>query len=90
MSTKYMDRKSKKVKVGTVLDEEVFKRLKELSEKEGRPISEVIQDAVLRYEQLDPLEKKLRLHALERLLSVRFNIPDEDWKAIMEEDYYTQ
>lgn len=90
MATKYFDQKPKKVKVGTVLDEEIFRRLKELSEKEGRPISALIQDAVIKYEQSDPLQTTLRLNALDRLLSMRFSIPEEDWQAIMEEDYYDQ
>jgi hypothetical protein len=90
MPTNYYVQKPKKVKVGTVLDEEVFRRLKLLSEKEGRPISALIQDALLKYELTDPVRSELRLKAFDQFLSTRFNIPDEDWQAIMEEDYYDQ
>lgn len=90
MATKLRQRKPKKVKVGTILGEEIFRRLKERSAKEGRPISALIEDAILKYEQSDVLERELRLNALERLFSVRFNIPHEDWKAILEEDFYEQ
>ena len=82
--------KPKKVKIGTILDEEIFQKLKERSAREGKSISALIEDAVLKYEQSEPIDRELRIKALERLLSIRFNISKEDWNAIMEEDYYEQ
>ena len=90
MPTRTTEGKGRKVKVGTILNEQVFKKLKERSAKEGRPIGSVIEDALLKYEQGENLGGELRLHALNQLFSIRFNISDEEWDAIMEEDFYDQ
>lgn len=90
MATSIQQSKPKKVKVGTILHEETLQRLKELAAREGRPISEVIEEAVRKYERGEALERELRLKAFEQFRSIRFNISDEDFKAIMEEDYYDQ
>ncbi len=83
-------KKSNKIKVGTILDADVYKRLKLRAAKESKSISDILHDAILRYEQSDEMDKRLRMRALENLFSVRFNIPTEDWKEIMDEDYYDQ
>ncbi len=80
-----------KTKIGTVLEEDVVQKLKEFSAKQGRPISEVIQEAVITYMQVGNSRKQdLRLAAVKRLCSKPFNLSREDWKEIMEEDYYEQ
>lgn len=90
MSTKVKQPKSKKVKVGTILDKDVLQRLKERAIKEGRPLNAVIEDAILRYEQDEALSRMLRVKALESVFATKFNISDEDLRHIMEEDYYEQ
>ncbi len=90
MTTRIDQSKANKVKVGTVLHKETLQRLKELAAREGRPISELIEEAVRKYERGEALERELRLKAFEQFRSIRFNISDEDFKAIMEEDYYDQ
>lgn len=82
--------RGKKVKIGTILDEKVFKKLKERSAREGRTISQLLEEAVKKSEQIEPLEREIRIHAMERFLANRFKISKEDWDAIMEEDYYDQ
>jgi hypothetical protein len=82
--------KSTKVKIGTILDEDVLRRLKERSARERRPISMLIEEAVLRAEQEEAMAKRLRLLAFEQLSSIRFNISDADWQDIMNEDPYDQ
>jgi hypothetical protein len=80
-----------KAKIGTVLEEDVFKKLKEFSAKRGRPINEIIQEALVTYMQVGAdRNRQLRLAAVKRLCSRPFNISPDDWKAIMEEDYYEQ
>lgn len=79
-----------KTKLGTVLEEDVFKELKEVAELEGRTISDIIQDALLRYFHSAPMETSIRLAALERLCSRPFNLSMDELKEIMEEDYYDQ
>ena len=79
-----------KVKIGTILDKGIVERLKERAAREGKAISSLIEDAVLKYETEDPLAREMRLKAMEQLFSIRFNVSEEDWKTIMEEDYYEQ
>ncbi|MCL4538239.1 MAG: hypothetical protein M1378_01330 [Bacteroidetes bacterium] len=90
MATKVHQSKPKKVKVGTILDEEVLQRLKERSVKEGRPLNALIEDAILKYEQDETSSRELRLRALDSVLAIRFNIADDDLRQIMEEDFYEQ
>lgn len=80
----------KKVKVGTILDKEIVLRLKELSAKEGRSISALIEDAVTRYDQADIVEREVRMKALDQLFSIKFNISEDDLRVIMEEDVFDQ
>jgi len=80
-----------KAKIGTVLEEDVVKKLKEFSVKRGRPINEIIQDAVITYMQGGAdRNQQLRLAAVKRLCSRPFSLSRDDWKEIMEEDYYEQ
>ncbi len=90
MATKVHQSKPKKVKVGTILDEEVLQRLKERSVKEGRPLNALIEDAILKYEQDETSSRELRLRALDSVLAIKFNIADDDLRQIMEEDFYEQ
>ena len=87
---KTAQRKPNKVKIGTILDEDILRRLKERSARERRPISALIEEAVLNAEQEQAMTNEIRLHALEQLFSIHFNISDDDWKEIMEQDFYEQ
>lgn len=75
-----------KAKIGTVLDKEVIRKLKERALREGKPINALIEEAVLHYEHLDTFDHAMRLRALDSLLSIQFNISKADWKAVMKED----
>ncbi|MEW5799661.1 MAG: ribbon-helix-helix protein, CopG family [Bacteroidota bacterium] len=90
MATRTQHPKPRKIKIGTILDEEVLQRLKERSAKEGRPINALIEDAIRKYEHEETMARELRLRALESVFALRFNISDEDFRNIMEEDYYEQ
>ena len=90
MQSKRNTAERSKVKIGTILDRGIVKRLKERSAQEGKAISSLIEDAVLKYETEDPLTREMRLKAMDQLFSIRFNISDDEWKTIMEEDYYEQ
>jgi len=90
MQTKRNTVERTRVKIGTILDKGTVDRLKERSAREGKSISSLIEDAVLKYETEDASTREMRLKAMDKLFSVRFNISDEDWKTIMAEDYYEQ
>jgi plasmid stability protein len=83
-------REFKKVKVGTILDAELYKRLKQRAAKEGRSISDLFEDALRRYEKNEVPDRQVRMRALENLFSNKFNLSRDDWRAIMEEDYFDQ
>lgn len=90
MQTKGNTVERSKIKIGTILDKGIVDRLKERSAREGKAISSIIEDAVLKYETDDVLAREMRLKALDQLFSIRFNISDDDWKTILDEDYYEQ
>lgn len=79
-----------KTKLGTVLETDVLEQLKSFAEKEGRAISDVIQDALLRYFHATPKEASVRLAAVERLCSRPFNLSPDELAEIVEEDYFEQ
>lgn len=90
MATRVHKSKSKKVKIGTILNKDIFQQLKERSAKEGRPLSALIEEAVLKYEQEELLSKELRLRALESAFAVGLSISGDDLREIMQEDFYEQ
>lgn len=79
-----------KKKVGTILEEDVVRKLKEVSVHERKSISEVIQEALINYFSTGKQQQKARIDAAERLCSRPFNISREELKEILEEDYYDQ
>jgi hypothetical protein len=82
--------RSARIKVGTILDEKVVERLKERSHNEHKSISAIIEEAVLRFDSTQSADAVLRLRALESAFAVRFNISNDDLRAIMDSDYYDQ
>ena len=79
-----------KEKIGTVLDKDVVKLLKERSAREGRAISDILQDAILHYQESDTGTAHVRLAAVSRLCSRPFNLTRKDLDEILGEDYYAQ
>jgi hypothetical protein len=79
-----------KVKIGTILEDDVVQKLKELSVRERRPQNEIIQDALYRYLSGGSRKKELRKAALAQFCSRPFNLSTREWREIMEEDYYDQ
>lgn len=90
MPQKSIADRQNRIKIGTILDKGIVDLLKDRSAREGKSISSLIEDAVLQYETEAESSKETRLKAMEQLFSIRFNITNEDWKTIMEEDYYEQ
>ncbi len=79
-----------KVKVGTQLDDEVYRELKITAAHEKRAVSELIQAAVC-----DFLHRKKRnpghRSGLRRFLdSPAFKLTDEQFRETMEADFYDQ
>lgn len=79
-----------KEKVGTILDRNIVKKIKDRSHKEGRSISEIIQDAILKYDELEPTKLELRIAAVNRFCSKPFNLKQNELEELLTEDYYEQ
>jgi hypothetical protein len=79
-----------KVKIGTILDKRIVDKLKQRAIRDGKPISAIIEEAVLQLDRSEVADREVRLKALNSFLSMRFNLTKEDWDEIMQEDYYDQ
>ena len=79
-----------KQKIGTILDKKVVRILKRRSADEGRTISDILQDAVLKFENTEPADYELRLAAVNRFCSKPFNITKSEIDELLSEDYYDQ
>ncbi len=90
MSSKSAGRTKSKVKVGTILDKEIYQLLRERATRENRTIGGLIEEAVAKFEREEQFARDVRLHACDQLFSVRFTLPDEDWRIILEDEFYDQ
>ncbi|OIO18557.1 MAG: hypothetical protein AUJ54_07715 [Ignavibacteria bacterium CG1_02_37_35] len=77
-----------KEKVGTVLDREILRKVKERSAREGRTISDIIQDALLKYNDTDSTKSELRKSAVTRFCSKPFNLNMREMNELLSEDIY--
>lgn len=79
-----------KVKVGTQLEDEVYRELKVTAARENRPISDLLQAIVSDY--LNKTKHRTGHHSgLRRLLdSPAFKLTDEQFRETMEADFYDQ
>lgn len=83
-------RSENKEKVGTILDKEVVRIIKERALKEGRTISDIIQDAILKYSDADVVKLEIRRKAVKNFCSRPFNLKTSELNELMNEDYYEQ
>ncbi|MFA7290388.1 MAG: ribbon-helix-helix protein, CopG family [Melioribacteraceae bacterium] len=80
--------KNRKVKIGTVIDSELLDKVRERAIRDGRTISDIIQDALRNYNELDLLDIKLRVEAARRFCSRPLNLSRAELEEIMDEDIY--
>jgi hypothetical protein len=79
-----------KVKVGTQLDGNVLKRLKVAAAQERRPMSEIVQAAVVDYLQRRKQKSQFG-SGLKRFLQILdFPLGPEQFRQSMEADFYDQ
>lgn len=79
-----------KEKVGTILDKDIVKKIKDRAHTEGRSISEIIQDAILKYEEIEPTKLELRRAAVSKFCSKPFNLSRVEIEELLTQDYYEQ
>ena len=75
-----------KIKIGTVMDAEIVRKLKELSARAGRPFSDLLQDAAVHYLDRRPGMHELRKQSVERFCSKPFDLKKSDIQKILEEE----
>jgi hypothetical protein len=75
-----------KQKVGTVLEEDVLRRAKRRASEEGRPLSDLIQDALERY-LLEGIREPAQRDAAYLLFCERpMRLTSEQFKQLLDED----
>jgi len=79
-----------KIKIGTILDEELVKKLKERSNREDRSMSDILYAALNEYLQEGPRQRELRLAAVDNYCSKPFNLPDQEIQKLLAEEYFEQ
>ncbi|MBI2417019.1 MAG: hypothetical protein HYV28_03815 [Ignavibacteriales bacterium] len=77
----------RKEKLGTILDTEIVRMIKERALKEGRSISDIIQEAVLNCNILDQTTSAIRVQAAKRYCSSPMKISRNDLDELLNEDY---
>jgi hypothetical protein len=75
-----------KQKVGTLLEEEVVRRAKRQAAQEGRPLSDLIQDALEKYLNSRLGEPSRREAAYELFCQRPMRLAPEQFRAVLEED----
>lgn len=75
-----------KQKVGTVIEEEVMRLAKRRAAEEGRSLSDVIQDALIRYLHAGAAHPKEREAAYNLFCNRPFKLTPKQFRQILEED----
>jgi len=75
-----------KQKVGTLLEEDIVRRAKRRATDEGRPLSDLIQDALERYLSKGMPEPAKRDAAYELFCERPMLLRPEQFKAVLEHD----
>jgi len=75
-----------KQKVGTLIEEEVLRRAKRRAAGEGRPLSDLIQDALASYLSDRTVEPAKREAAYQLYCERPMKLSTEQFKAVLEED----
>ncbi|MDA2930459.1 hypothetical protein MYX84_11020 [Acidobacteria bacterium AH-259-O06] len=78
-----------KRKFGTILEKALIINLKKRAAEEDRPISEIVQEALMFYLSQNP-GKEEALQAWERLDKTLIRVTDRDLKEVMELDMWEQ
>lgn len=75
-----------KQKVGTLIEEDVVRRAKRRAATEGRPLSDLIQDALESYLSTNAVEPAKREAAYRMFCERPIKLAPEQFKAVLEED----
>jgi plasmid stability protein len=79
-----------KKKIGTVIEETIFRRLRVHAAQRGRSVSDVIEESISSYLALHEGSAEERMTAFERFTSRPFGLSREQLDVILEEDSLDQ
>lgn len=82
--------KLKRQKVSMMLDESVIRIINERALREGKTMSDVIQEAVVKYTAKDEDKIKKQVEAIKRLFEKPGTLSRKEIDEILDEDYYDQ
>lgn len=74
------------MKVGTTIDQRLFRRLKVHAAAQGTSISTVIEESLEAYLSLNDSSADERMAAFERVTADPFGLSDEQLQQVLEED----
>ena len=77
-----------KQKIGTLIEEEIMRLAKRKAAEEKRPLSELIQDAIVRYLRKEAATAKERQIAFSLFCERPMKIPRRQLRYILEEDMW--
>jgi hypothetical protein len=77
-----------KQKVGTLIEEDVLRRAKRRAADEGRPLSDLIQDALESYLSTKAVEPVKREAAYQLFCERPMKLAPEQFKTVLEEDVW--
>ncbi len=79
-----------KQKVGTLIDEDIMRRAKRRAANEGRPLSDLIQDALATYLTDRVVEPAPREAAYQLYCERPLKLTPSQFKTVLEEDAWDQ
>ncbi len=77
-----------KQKIGTLIEEQVMRLAKRRAAEEGRPLSDLIQDALLQYLGKDAAKPRERKMAYQLFCERPMKIPTDQLRLLLEEDMW--
>jgi hypothetical protein len=77
-----------KQKVGTLIEEEIMKLAKRRAAEQGRPLSDVIQDALVQYLSVGATDAKERDMACQLFCDRPLKLKPEQFRQVLDEDMW--
>ena len=77
-----------KQKIGTLIEEDIMRLAKRRAAEEGRPLSDLIQDALVQYLRKDAATPKERKMAYHLFCERPMKIPPDELRHVLEEDMW--
>ncbi len=77
-----------KQKIGTLIEEDIMRLAKRRAAEEGRPLSDLIQDAIVRYHRKEAARPEERKKAYHLFCECPMKIPPEQLRHVLDEDSF--